>query len=273
VNQWIWNLRLHLGQHVAPSALCWTELAPAPEAVPTAPVAPEAAVVPQTAQYGPPRWAHRSFTKGFAGTDFVPQPDGTLLCPAGHPLSVHERRPERNGSLRIVYGARVVHCRSCPLREHCLESPTTKKPRQVSAVLWPRQANRSDLAPPSPPSPASSGRSEASSRLSALVPPQAPHPVLWADWPRASFRRQWLHTLRTQTVELTGGAGAPPEDGSVSQASPVQTRAQRAHYRLSWLQRLARNARSASAPPLSITIYGLPPSLAEAVGCGFLTAA
>jgi len=240
-----------------------------PEAVPTAPVTPEAAAVPQTTYYAPPRWAHRSFTKGFAGTDFVPQPDGTLLCPAGHPLSVHERRPERNGSLRIVYGARIVHCRSCPLREHCLESPTTKKPRQVSAVLWPLQANRSDLAPPSPPSLASSGGCEASSQLSAL----APHPVLWADWPRASFRRHWLDTLRTQTVELTGSAGGPPQDCSVSQTPPVQTRAQRAHYRLSWLQRLARNARSASAPALTITIYGLPPSLAEACGCGFLTAA
>ena len=273
------NLRLHLGQQVAPSALCWTELAPAlemvptppvaSEAVPTPPVTPEVAGVSQTAPYGPPRWAHRSFTKGFAGTDFVPQPDGTLLCPSGHPLSVHERRPEGNGSLRIVYGARIVHCRSCPLRERCLESPTTKKPRQVSAVLWPQQANPSDLAPPSAPSPASFRESEVSSQLSTRVP----HPVLWADWPRTSFRRQWLHILRTQTVELTGGAGGPMRDSSVSQVPPVQTRARRAHYRLSWRQRLARNARSASAPPLTITIYGLPSSLSEAAGCGLVTAA
>jgi hypothetical protein len=29
VNQWLWNLRLRLGQHLAPSALCWTVFAPA----------------------------------------------------------------------------------------------------------------------------------------------------------------------------------------------------------------------------------------------------
>src|SRR5438045_9360124 len=28
----------------------------------------------------------------FSGRDFVPQPDGTLRCPAGQPLRVHERR-------------------------------------------------------------------------------------------------------------------------------------------------------------------------------------
>jgi hypothetical protein len=272
VNQWLWNLRLHLGQHIAPSALCWTEFAPVQHAAAAPQATQHAAAAPQAMEYGLPRWAHRSFTKGFAGTDFVPQPDGTLRCPAGHPLSVHERRPERNGSLRVVYGARIVHCRSCPLRAQCLESPTTKKPRHVSAVLWPLETHADDLTPPAPPSPASPGESEASPQLSALACPQTPHPALWADWPRSRFRRQWLHTLRRQTVELTGGLLPSAEDLAVSH-EPVQTRAQRAHYRLSWMQRLVHNARSASAPALTITIYGLPASLAAVVGCGLVTAA
>src|SRR5207302_464064 len=88
--------------------------------------------------YGPPQWAQPSFTHGFPGSAFTPQPDGTLRCPAGHPLYLQERRLERNGSLRVLYAARIGHCRPCPLREQCQEAASTKKPRRVSAVFWPR---------------------------------------------------------------------------------------------------------------------------------------
>src|SRR6266567_3757796 len=90
------------------------------------------------ASYEPPQWARPSFTRGFPGSAFTPHPDGTLRCPAGQPLYIQERRPERNGSLRVVYAARIGHCRTCPLREQCQESGTTLKPRRVSAVFWPR---------------------------------------------------------------------------------------------------------------------------------------
>ncbi len=199
VNQWLWNLRLEFGQHLSPSPMRLTEFAPASQQAPgavseldhqeeapgaagepihqTTSVAASAKAHPEASGtevepvlYGPPRWAHRSFTKGFAGADFAPQPDGTLRCPAGHPLSVQERRPERNGSVRIVSGARMTHCRPCPLRAQCQESTTTKKPRQVSAVLWPVEASAFVAAQPSP------------------VP--APHPVLWGDWPRCHLRRR-----------------------------------------------------------------------------------
>jgi hypothetical protein len=244
-----------LGQHLSPSPLRLTEFAPAAEpiAVQAHEPAQEATQALQPAAYGPPQWARPSFTKGFAGSDFVPQPDGTLRCPADHPLSVHERRPERNGSVRVVYGARLVHCRPCPLREQCQESPTTKKPRQVSAVFWPVEAC-------------------ASVPIRPLVPPQARHPVLWGDWPRSRLRRNFIRALHTQTVELTFRSRLP-EEGLSTGDDDMQTRAQRAHYRLSWLQRQVRNACPASAPPLDITIYGLPASLAQYVQCGFMTAA
>ncbi|MBA2682328.1 MAG: hypothetical protein H0U76_28535 [Ktedonobacteraceae bacterium] len=61
--------------------------------------------------YGPPQWARPSFTHGFPGSAFTPQPDGTLRCPANHPLYLQERRPERDGSLRVLYAARIGHCR------------------------------------------------------------------------------------------------------------------------------------------------------------------
>ena len=245
LNQWLWNLRLDLGQHFSPSALSLTEFAPAQEAV----------SANKPVRYGSPQWARRSFTKGFAGNDFVLQPDGTLHCPAGHPLTVQERRPERNGSVRIVYGARMRYCRPCPLRKQCQESPTTKKPRQVSAVLWPVGTSPSVPAQP---------------QASSLAPPLAVYPVLWGDWPRSRLRRQWIRTLHTQTIDLTFCSPQPDDDLS-THCNDVQTRAERAHYRLSWQQRRARNARSASAPPLEITVYGLPASLAQYVQYGFVT--
>jgi hypothetical protein len=52
----------------------------------------------------------------------------------------------------------------------------------------------------------------------------------------------------------------------------VQTRAERAHYRLSWQQRLAHNARPSLAHALTVTIYGLPAAFAQYVGVSLVTA-
>ncbi|HEX6780243.1 MAG TPA: hypothetical protein VF099_18695, partial [Ktedonobacterales bacterium] len=130
--QWLWNLRLELGQHLAPTTVRTTAFAPAHAVSPAAPSEPVAPVT-----YGPAQWAKRSFTGGFPGSAFTLQPDGTLRCPADRPLYAQERRPEHDGSLRVLYAGRLGFCRSCPLREQCQEHPSTQKPRRVSAVFWP----------------------------------------------------------------------------------------------------------------------------------------
>ncbi len=287
VNQWLWNLRLDLGEHLSPSPMRLTEFASAqpqtssaasepaqPETSPAAsePAQPQASpAASEPALYGPPPWARRSFTKGFAGADFSPQPDGTLRCPAGHPLCVQERRPERQGSVRIVYGARITHCRPCPLREQCQEATTTLKPRQVSAVFWPVASTACAPAQPAAhPGEASPPSGELPPKRSA--PQAALQPVLWGDWPRCHLRRRWMHLLRTQTVDLTFCSSQPQDNKPVSRHD-VQTRAQRAHWRLSWKQRMARNARPSWAPLLKITIHGLSASFAQYVGIGLVTAA
>jgi hypothetical protein len=285
LNQWLWNLRLDLGQHLSASPLRLTEFAPAaePPAIPPSepvgaplsvashelPGEPPAVPPSEPVAYGPPQWAHRSFTNGFAGTDFVPQADGTLRCPAGHPLAVHERRPERYGSVRVVYGARIAHCRPCPLRAQCQESTTTQKPRQVSAVLWPIPSVPAQSPPPPVAIPCERERTPP---LPSLAPAPPLASVLWGDWPRCLFRRSFLRLLRTQTVELTFRS-LPSEEDLSSNRDGVQTRAQRAHWRLSWQQRMARNAYPSSAPVLTITIYGLPAAFARYVGVSQITAA
>jgi len=167
------------------SELRITEFAPVSETSPASKVEParsEKQTPPVT--YGPPHWARPSFTGGFPGHAFTLQPDGTLRCPADRPLYPQERRPERNGSLRVLYAARIGHCRSCPLRAQCQESSTTIKPRRVSVVFWPLESSLSD---------AFSTRTDAPAPL-----PLAP--VLWKDWPRCGIRRAWLKVIRSQTV-------------------------------------------------------------------------
>jgi hypothetical protein len=113
LSQWVWNLRLELGQQLQPTSFRLTELAPAlPPASP-----PEPTLPPVT--YGPPQWARPAQMGGFPGEAFRPQPDGTLRCPADHPLYPQERRPERNDSLRVLYAARIADCRACVLRAQC----------------------------------------------------------------------------------------------------------------------------------------------------------
>jgi hypothetical protein len=171
------------------------------------------------------------------------------------PCMRQPRRPERHGSVRVLYAARLGHCRSCPLRERCQEKGAgTIKPRRVSAVFWP-VASSSPASLQAPPVP-----------IVPLASPP-PCPVLWGDWERCQIRRRWFTLLRTQTVTVTQGAPPGSDVEETECRTPeVLTRAQRAHWRLSWAQRLARNARLSTAPPLSITLHGLPFAFAQHFG-------
>ncbi len=291
--QWIWNLRLEFGQQAQASAMRLTDLTysqvsePPPEDDPpptgsappslerspseddpSPPQMPFSGEPPHPsgdalASYGPPQWARPSYTKGFAGADFALQPDGTLRCPTGHTLYAQERRQERNGSLRVLYAGRLASCRPCPLRECCQENgANTIHPRRVSAVFWPRTSPPPEADPPV--------CDAAVSDPPAFSLPS--RPVLWGDWPRCQIRRQWVQLLQTQTVLMTFGH-AETTDHVKEHSPPTFTRAQRAHWRLSWEQRLARNARSPTALPLQITLHGLPATFVQSFGLPVVPAA
>jgi hypothetical protein len=250
--QWTWNLRLELGHGLHPTPMRTTEFAPASAQEETSATPDPVPQPPETVSviYGPPQWARPSYTKGFAGADFSLQPDGTLSCPAGRPLYAQERRPERDGSLRVLYAARIGHCRVRSLRGRCQESATTLKARRVSAVYWP-------LSSPASISDESLPASAAPSR------PSASHPVLWGDWQRRFHRRELVKLLRSQRVDVRLAEPSPSE-----QSPPVRSlsRAERAHYRLSWAERLARNTRPKAAPTISIKLFGIPDAFAASLG-------
>jgi hypothetical protein len=299
--QWIWNLRLEFGQQASAQVMRLTELTysqvstspppddPPPDETPptgSAPRSDESSPSPDDpppdetpvsgstprptgstlASYGPPQWARPSYTKGFAGADFALQPDGTLRCPAGHFLYAQERRQEPNGSLRVLYAGRLASCRPCPLRARCQENgANTIHPRRVSAIFWPRTSTCSH---------AETAETPASDALISDVPASdAPSRcVLWGDWQRCQTRRQWMHLLQTQTVLITLGNA---ETLAQEKKPPplISTRAQRAHWRLSWEERLARNARPPTAPSLEITLHGLPMTFVQAFGLPIIQAA
>ncbi len=181
--------------------------------------------------YAPPHAGLPWKAGRFSGQDFALQPDGTLRCPTGQKLSAHERRREADGSLRVVSAASIRSCRPCPLREQCQwNGGATAKPRQVSVLLHP------------------------------LVVGSAP--LLWRDWSRRLYRRECMQFLRHQRVEvqMDQALAVCPEA-----SSSLLSRAQQAHYRLSWPERLARNARVSTSGQVTIKLFGVPVAFATSL--------
>src|ERR1700694_1096064 len=154
---------LELGHQLHPDPVRTTEFAPA--------MSEAKEQQSCTFGYGKPTEAAPWKVGRFSGQDFVPQPDGTLRCPAGQSLRAHERRREADGSLRVVYAASIRSCRPCPLRKpRQWNGSTTAKPRQVSVLLHPVAIGSA--------------------------------PVLWRDWRRRVHRRACMQRLRHQRVEV-----------------------------------------------------------------------
>lgn len=228
ISQWVCNLRLEMGHVLDPEALRTTEFAPA--CLPAQ--EGESFSSSSSVGYGPAEQALPWKRSRFSGRDFAPQPDGTLRCPAGQSLVAHERRREADGSLRVVYAASIGSCRPCPLRELCQwQGRATKKPRQVSVLLHP---------------------------LVVCV-----SPLLWKDWSRRQHRRACMQLLRRQRVDVTLPQALPPHPAP---SPPLLSRAQRAHYRLSWQERLARNARAPTAGRITIQLCGVPDAFSAFLG-------
>ena len=231
VSQWVWNLRLELGHRLEPTPRRTTEFAPAISPRSEQPATRPASSAPASG-YGPPTTATSWKTGRFSGQDFPRQPDGTLRCPAGQELRAQERRKEADGSLRVVYAASIRSCRPCPLRDQCHRNGSaTAKPRQVSVLQHPLRVG--------------------------------PAPLLWRDWSRREHRRKCQQLVRHQHIEVSL---PPPAAAWPGTADVIFSRAQRAHYRLSWQERLARNARVSTSGQVTIRLFGVPESFAISLG-------
>ncbi len=104
---------------------------------------------------------------------------------------------------------------------------------------------------------------EADARVSVLLHPLTigSTPLLWRDWSRRRHRRACMHLLRQQQVTVQ-----IEREPTTCSMPPLLSRAQRAHYRLDWSERLARNARIPTASRVTIRLFGVPESFAIFLG-------
>jgi hypothetical protein len=230
--QWVWNLRLSLGQAMQGGEVREIEWAPPKEAPPVF-VAEEN----PPEEYGPWQWAAAfgRATGRFGAEDFTLQENGRLRCPAGASLWLSEVRQENAFTQRAVYLAYQTDCQRCSLREQCLASGAKgDRARRVSAV-------RRLLPPPA----------EVSRKPIKLGS------MRWVDVAGRALRRTWTAHWRRQYVEVLPLAGSQQE----AKPPPRPPRAVRSHHRWSWQDRLARNAWW--GPPQSrVTVAGVPAFLA-----------
>jgi len=130
--QWVWNLRLALGQQMQGGMVREMEWAPPKEAPPVF-----VAVENPSEEYGPWQWAtpFGRATGRLGAEAFSLQENGMLRCPAGASLWLSEIRQENTYTQRAVYVASQTDCPQCALREHCLgRKAKGNRARRVSAV-------------------------------------------------------------------------------------------------------------------------------------------
>jgi hypothetical protein len=279
LNQWVWNWRLWMG-HVhhprSPRQTLWVaahQTPPVADSEPS-PVVSEPAIpgsvsaplvlsrktgVPYPPESNfdyapmqvPPGWA-RSRGK-FSGTDFTIVDERTLLCPAGHPMYRRELRQNRLGDLLILFGINPRTCAQCGLQQQCFAKGSKGTGgRRVTVV-------RKRLFPPD---------SEPQFRPTASMPkveqpPQptsANQPVIWFDCPATRLRRELHQQLQRQHVMIESVQFTPPPQ---VQTIPVLTRDQRAHRRLSWSERLARNALPETGIHWRVQLFGISSTVLE----------
>ncbi|MGH9555769.1 MAG: hypothetical protein ACRD2Y_08090 [Terriglobales bacterium] len=276
LNHWVWNVRLRLGSAAQPQPLRWTTweaagaascgsgpTGAAPASVVEEPASdaasPMSILAPQfpaaddlVPTYGPlalsQPWAKAR--RRFSAQDFTLNEDDTLTCPAGKALRPRERRTLPNGDLRVLYAAKVHDCRTCAQAGACLgQGASGEQPRRVSGVRrvvgWQVQAALVGEQPTKPP-------------VEQQQDAREVRVLQWGDLGGRRVRRDLVARLRRQQVTITDlGVEPAPE------AEPrICSRAERAHRRWSWANRLARNACGAATPRWTVMIPGIWPVLA-----------
>jgi hypothetical protein len=229
VCQWMWNVRLLLGHQMQEKPVREMELAP-----PKEPPARQLPNEPTAQVYGP--WQEFQREEASASSSFEWRSDGTLQCPAGATLWLTELYQENSFIQRAVYEASLADCQGCTLREQCLGPGAKEKhPRRLTALrrLLPAPITLvQDLA-----------------LLGA---------TRWRDIAGRSLRRTWTAHWRRQYVEVLPLV-QPQQRGS---PPPRSERSVRSHRRMTWQNRLARNAWW-GPPQLQISVAGVPASLGK----------
>jgi hypothetical protein len=264
--QWVWNWRVWVGWKQHPESLRQTLWQPALEgddleAEP--PVAPQ----PQQSslgatkthppfddtpseQYAPMQvvesWA-RSNGK-FAGNDFTVESERSLRCPAGHSMYRREVRRNGRGDLLLIFSMARRTCLQCPLRERCVANGSAMTNGRRITVIRRKLLDNPALPGDNSPAPT---RDISVSRSKAI------HPVVWEDLPAVFLRRDLRQNLRQHQLEFDSMISLAQK-----QSPSLLSRDQRAHRRICWSERLARNALAPQQQHWKVRLFGISTTLA-----------
>jgi hypothetical protein len=81
----------------------------------------------------------------------------------------------------------------------------------------------------------------------------------------AARQRACMQLVRAQHIEVRN-ASEPPNQNRSAPTPVILSRAQRAHFRLSWTERLMRNAHAPGKGLVSIKLFGVPDAFADFLG-------
>jgi hypothetical protein len=270
--QWVWNWRVWVGWKQHPDSLrqtLWQPAAVEAEAesialteheqpAPAAPLTSAGATKTHppfadsaSVHYGPMQvvesWA-RSNGK-FAGNDFTIESERSLRCPAGHVMGRREVRQNGRGDLLLIFSMNRRRCLECPLQDKCIADGSAMTNGRRITVM--RRKLLDDALPLD---------SVACTTRCINVPrTKAVHPVIWEDLPAVFLRRDWARQLRQHQLHFD--AVVPRVEKQTS--TPLLSRDQRAHRRINWSDRLARNALDPLGQHWKVRLFGISSMLAR----------
>jgi hypothetical protein len=159
--------------------------------------------------------------------------------------------PRRDASVSSQPGA------SCP-------GAAPRSRWQPAPGVWSQHSQLSVLSAARAVSMARACHEEGGARVSVLLHPLqvGSAPLHWSDWSRREHRRACMQLVSRQRIEMS----LSPPAASPRTAQVFLSRAQRAHSRLCWQERLARNTRPPTAGHLTIKLFGIPEGFATFLG-------
>jgi hypothetical protein len=213
---------------------------------------------PNPREHSLPRYGAMTVSEGwaksrhkYAGQDFKIVDDEFVECPAGHRMGRREIRYTRRGDMQMIFSVNPRICASCPVKHHCLSDDSKgTNGRRISVM-------RAKL----PPIPTVALEPEITVIAQAPIQTvQGTQALIWTDIPATQLRREIRQHLRRHLPLIESNSSGTQH---IQLAPAYLTRSQRAHRRLSWAERLKRNASRSQNVQVSVQLFGISRQLVE----------
>jgi len=158
---------------------------------------------------------------------------------------------ESVGDLLILFGINSRTCQQCPLKRQCLADGSKGTGGRRITVI------RKKL-----PCPPTESYPVAQPQLIPVSHPtaQPTRSVVWLDFPATRLRRDFTHQLQQHQILITA---IGKSIGMAQQTTPLISRNQRAHRRLTWVERFGRNARVQMGVHWQVKLFGISSAVLE----------